>query len=83
MIWESIALGINIKKLKFHPGVDVFFETISLGANWGYGPIMIWWNAYYNYTDMYCEFYPNTKCNWYKAMDGFMYGSGALLILAG
>lgn len=86
MVWEPIALGLTFGKVNFHPAIDIGFETFAWGLCLGYGPAMIAWNSYYNYTSIMCQKYPNgpsPECPWYKAMDGYMYGSGALLLLCG
>ncbi|KAK5174462.1 uncharacterized protein LTR77_001542 [Saxophila tyrrhenica] len=87
--WSVVALGLAFFGINWHPGVDITLDFIGLGVDVGFAANLMAWIAYVIDTNYLCdEGYPGgygykKGCEQGKQLGGYVYSSGALLLLAG
>ena len=60
-------------------------DLVGLGANWGFGGALIAVCVWMNWTEYICGYSDRSaeECRQGRLLNGFEYGSGALMMLTG
>lgn len=89
--WTIIFHGAYLLTLlilgsPWHPGMDIAFDFIAWGLNWGMGIMLVIWTAFADDISIYCQrdsVYDEYDCRQMTAVTAVQYIGGILTVVVG